>query len=211
MASIFELTREDFMAALPELAQQGVNTDDLLRAYNAQKDATAGLQGYLGEPSQGIEDSGRARTLGGLLSYDPEAASGMDRVRSMGFEPRAAAQDAISGILGAGQNVYNATAGRLPAEDVQGAAFDAAGLTMGLGAASAGRGLLDYDPSVMRATAGKATPYADIPVIDPRDLIGAKISPTPLTPLGQSAEHLFWAARYSPRKRRIPTLTSRGL
>lgn len=139
------------MAALPELAQQGLNADDLLRAYNAQNDATAGLQGYFGEPSQGIEDSGRARTLSGLLSYDPNAASGMDRVRSMGLEPRAAAQDAISGLLGAGQNVYNATAGRLPAEDVQGAAFDAAGLTMGLGAASAGRGLLDYDPNTMRA------------------------------------------------------------
>ena len=151
MASIFELPRADFMAALPELAQQGLNADDLLRAYNAQNDATAGLQGYLGEPSQGIEDSNRARTLGGLLSYDPNAASGMDRVRSMGFEPRAAAQDAISGLLGAGQNVYNATAGRLPAEDVQGAAFDAAGLTMGLGAASAGRGLLDYDPNTMAA------------------------------------------------------------
>lgn len=156
MASIFELTREDFMAALPELAQQGVNTDDLLRAYNAQNDATAGLRGYLGAPSQGIEDSARARTLGGLLSYDPNAAAGMDRIRSMGFEPRAAAQDAISGLLGAGQNVYNATAGRLPAEDVQGAAFDAVGLTMGLGAASAGRGLLDYDPNVMRAGPLKA-------------------------------------------------------
>jgi len=29
------------------------------------------------------------------------------------------------------------------------------------------------------ATAGPATPYADIPVLDPRDLIGAKLSPTP--------------------------------
>lgn len=161
MASIFELTREDFMAALPELAQQGVDTDNLLRAYNAQSDATAGLQGYLGTPSQGIEDSGRARTLGGLLSYDPSAASGMDRVRSMGFEPRAAAQDAIAGIFGTGQNVYNAASGRLPAEDMQGAAFDAAGLTMGLGAASAGRGLLDYDPNAMRAGAGK--PSQNIP------------------------------------------------
>lgn len=159
MAGLFDMSREDFMAALPELAQQGLDADDLLRAYNAQNDATAGLQGYFGAPSQGIEDSGRARTLGGLLSYDPEAAPGMDRIRSMDFEPRAAAQDAISGLLGAGQNVYNATAGRLPAEDVQGAAFDAAGLAMGLGAASAGRGLLDYDPSVTRVGAGKPSDY----------------------------------------------------
>jgi len=161
MASIFELSREDFMAALPELAQQGVDTDSLLRAYNAQNDATAGLQGYLGAPSQGIEDRGRARTLGGLLSYDPNAASGMDRIRSMGFEPRAAAQDAISGIFGTGQNVYNAASGRLPAEDMQGAALDAASLVMGGGAASAGRGLLDYDPNVMRAGAGR--PSQNIP------------------------------------------------
>ena len=161
MASIFELSREDFMAALPELAQQGVDTDNLLRAYNAQNDATAGLQGYLGTPSQGIEDRGRARTLGGLLSYDPNAASGMDRIRSMGFEPRAAAQDAISGIFGTGQNVYNAASGRLPAEDMQGAALDAASLVMGGGAASAGRGLLDYDPNVMRAGAGR--PSQNIP------------------------------------------------
>jgi len=144
---------------LPELAQQGVNTDNLLRAYNAQSDATAGLQGYLGAPSQGIEDSGRARTLGGLLSYDPNAASGMDRMRSMGFEPRAAAQDAIAGIFGTGQNVYNAASGRLPAEDMEGAAFDAASLITGFGATSAGRGLLDYDPSVMRAGAGKPSNY----------------------------------------------------
>lgn len=162
MAGLFDMSREDFMAALPELAQQGLDADDLLRAYNAQNDATAGLQGYFGEPSQGIEDSGRARTLGGLLSYDPNAASGMDRVRSMGFEPRAAAQDAISGLLGAGQNVYNATAGRLPAEDVQGAAFDAAGLTMGLGAASAGRGLLDYDPNTTRMFLGPSASNADL-------------------------------------------------
>ena len=161
MASIFELSREDFMAALPELAQQGVDTDSLLRAYNAQNDATAGLQGYLGAPSQGIEDRGRARTLGGLLSYDPNAASGMDRIRSMGFEPRAAAQDAIAGIFGTGQNVYNAASGRLPAEDMEGAAFDAASLITGLGAASAGRGLLDYDPNVMRAGAGR--PSQNIP------------------------------------------------
>ena len=161
MASIFDFSREDFMAALPELAQQGVNTDSLLRAYNAQNDATAGLQGYLGAPSQGIEDRGRARTLGGLLSYDPNAASGMDRIRSMGFEPRAAAQDAISGIFGTGQNVYNAASGRLPAEDMQGAALDAASLVMGGGAASAGRGLLDYDPNVMRAGAGR--PSQNIP------------------------------------------------
>ena len=161
MASIFELSREDFMAALPELAQQGVDTDSLLRAYNAQNDATAGLQGYLGAPSQGIEDRGRARTLGGLLSYDPNAASGMDRIRSMGFEPRAAAQDAISGIFGTGQNVYNAASNRLPAEDMEGAAFDAASLVVGGGAASAGRGLLDYDPNVMRAGAGR--PSQNIP------------------------------------------------
>ena len=161
MASIFELSRDDFMAALPELAQQGVNTDNLLRAYNAQSDATAGLQGYLGAPSQGIEGSNRARTLGGLLSYDPNAASGMDRIRSMGFEPRAAAQDAIAGIFGTGQNVYNAASGRLPAEDMEGAAFDAASLVVGGGAASAGRGLLDYDPNIMRAGAGR--PSQNIP------------------------------------------------
>ena len=179
MASIFQLTRKDFMAALPELAQQGVNTDDLLRSYNAQNDATAGFRGSLGAPSQSIADSGRAQTLGGILSYDPSANAGMDRIRSVGFEPRAAAQDAIGGLFGAGQNVYNAMSGRLPTEDLQGAAFDAAGLVAGLGAASAGRGILDYDPNTMRATAGRATPYADIPVVDPRDLIGAKISPTP--------------------------------
>ena len=179
MASIFELSREDFMAALPELAGQGVDVDELLRGYNAQNDVTAGILGSLGSPSQGIEDSGRARTLGGILSYDPTADAGMDRLRSVGVEPRAMAQDVIGGILGAGQNVYNATSGRLPTEDLQGAAFDAAGLVAGLGAASAGRGILDYDPNVMRATAGKATPYADLPVLDPRDFIGAKFSPTP--------------------------------
>ena len=151
MASIFQLTRKDFMAALPELAQQGVNTDDLLRSYNAQNDATAGLRGSLGAPSQSIADSGRAQTLGGILSYDPSANAGMDRIRSVDFEPRAAAQDAIGGLFGAGQNVYNAMSGRLPTEDLQGAAFDAAGLVAGLGAASAGRGLLDYDPNTMRA------------------------------------------------------------
>ena len=204
MASIFELTREDFMAALPELAQQGVDTDNLLRSYNAQNDATSGLQGYLGTPSQGIEDSGRARTLGGLLSYDPNAASGMDRIRSMGFEPRAAAQDAIAGIFGTGQNIYNAASGRLPAEDMQGAALDAASLLMSGGVASAGRGLLDYDPNTMRATAGKATPYADLPILDPRDFIGAKFSPTPadLTRSGEFFEGIDAAGT----NRRTPLL-----
>tara|TARA_R110002124_G_scaffold55106_1_gene155995 strand:- start:493 stop:2181 length:1689 start_codon:yes stop_codon:yes gene_type:complete len=158
MASIFQLTRKDFMAALPELAQQGVNTDDLLRSYNAQNDATAGLRGSLGAPSQSIADSGRAQTLGGILSYDPSANAGMDRIRSVDFEPRAAAQDAIGGLFGAGQNVYNAMSGRLPTEDLQGAAFDAAGLVAGLGAASAGRGILDYDPNTMRALIGPRKP-----------------------------------------------------
>jgi len=156
MASIFELSREDFMAALPELAGQGVDVDELLRGYNAQNDVTAGILGSLGSPSQGIEDSGRARTLGGILSYDPTTDAGMDRLRSVGVEPRAMAQDVIGGLLGAGQNVYNATSGRLPTEDLQGAAFDAAGLVAGLGAASAGRGILDYDPNVMRAGLLKA-------------------------------------------------------
>lgn len=178
MASILELTREDFMAALPELAQQGVDTNNLLRAYNAQNDATAGLQGYLGAPSQGIEDSGRSRTLGGLLSYDPSAASGMDRIRSMGLEPRAAAQDAISGLLGAGQNVYNAVSGRLPAEDMQGAAFDAASLLMGGGAASAGRGLLDYDPNTTRMFLGPSAANADLGALEKaRQLSASRRSP----------------------------------
>lgn len=154
MASIYDMPRNDFMAYLPELSAQGLNADDLLRAYNAKNNATAGLQGLLGSPSQSIADSGRERALGGLLSYDPNAGAGMDRVRSIGFEPRAMAQDALSALLGAGQNAYNATAGRLPAEDVPGAAFDAASLVTGLGAASAGRGLLDYDPNTMRAGAG---------------------------------------------------------
>lgn len=204
MASIFELSRDDFMATLPELAGQGVDVDELLRGYNAQNNATAGILGSLGSPSQGIEDSGRARTLGGILSYDPTAGAGMDRLRSVGLEPRAMAQDTLGGLLGMGQNVYNATSGRLPADDVPGAAFDAAGLVAGLGAASAGRGLFDYDPNTMRATAGRAVPYADIPVIDPRDLIGAKISPTPadLTRSGEFFEGIDAAGT----NRRTPLL-----
>ena len=59
------------------------------------------------------------------------------------------------------------------------------------------RGLLDafsptreYQSLSAGATAGRVTPYSDIPVIDPRDLIGAKISPTPadLTRAGEFFE-----------------------
>ena len=178
MASIFQLTRKDFMAALPELAQQGVNTDDLLRSYNAQNDATAGLRGSLGAPSQSIADSGRAQTLGGILSYDPSANAGMDRIRSVGFEPRAAAQDAIGGLFGAGQNVYNAMSGRLPTEDLQGAAFDAAGLVAGLGAASAGRGILDYDPNTTRMFLGPSAANANLDALKKaRELSARRRSP----------------------------------
>jgi hypothetical protein len=159
--SIFDLSPEDFRASLGEMQALGHDTDALMRQYRAVNSPFAGINNAAAAQQQGLADSGRRSVLGGLLSK-PEGAMGMDAI--MGLE-----REGWRGLLGAGQQVgqaFDAPAaaaqGLIPQADVNMEALNTAGMAMGAGGASAGRGVLDYDPNTTRMFAGPNARNADL-------------------------------------------------
>jgi len=178
--NLMDMPLDEFQGALAELAQQGVvDTDALLRQYRAANSPFAAVNRAAEASSADLAAAGRRPVAGsaGLLSRPIDDAGGVR------FEPAAG----LLGMLaGAGKQIDAPMAAYqelIPAEDMDLEALGTASLaTLGGGAAVGPRNLLNYDPdtiSAFGATAGPAKPYADIDVIDPRDLIGARISPTP--------------------------------
>ena len=129
MASIFELTREDFMAALPEMAQQGVDTDNLLRQYRAANSPFSAINRAAEASSAGLAATGRRPVAGGLLSK-PAGATGMDALRGL----KSNLGGGLLGVLaGAGQTVdapMAAYQGLIPQSDMPLEALGTAGAAM---------------------------------------------------------------------------------
>jgi hypothetical protein len=159
--NIFDMSPEDFRASLGELQALGHDTDALMRQYRARNSPFAPINNAAEAQAQGLADSGRRPVLGGLLSK-PEGATGLDAI--MGLE-----REGWRGLLGAGQQVGQAIdapaaifQGVVPESDRISEAVNVAGVTMGAGGASAGRGLLDYDPNTTRIFGGPKAQNADL-------------------------------------------------
>lgn len=151
--NVLNLNRSDFNAAIRELADQGMDTSFLRQKYREQNSPFSGLLDYANRQQQRIEDAGRRPIMGGLLSK-PVDATGMDAITQAEFEPAAF----ISGLLSGGAQAVDAPAaamrGDLTRDEAEQAAIDVAGMAMLGSGLSAGRGVLDYDPSVMSAGLG---------------------------------------------------------
>lgn len=162
MATIFDLSRDDFFFALDELGLPPEQRDELIRQYRSQNSLFAPLNRAADERQAAIADEGRRPVAGGFLST-PEGAAGMDALRGLRLEP-------ISGLLGmltgAGRAIDAPAAadqGLIPESDMVGEALGTGGLAMGGGGLLSGpRRLLDYDPSETRIFLGPRSSGADL-------------------------------------------------
>ena len=133
--NIFELPERDFLAMLPELAQQGVDTDDLRRRYR-EANILAGPAAQRAQDD--VAARGRRSVAGGLLSK-PEGATGMDAVRGLEIEPMTGLLNALSGAERA--ITAPSQANLIPQQDMTLEALGTAGLAMtGGGVVGAPRG-----------------------------------------------------------------------
>jgi len=82
---------------LPELAQQGVDTDDLLRRYRQQNSPLSGAHAASQSALAGIEADGRRAVAGGLFSKEA-GATGRNALASLRMEPRNFLSNAMSGV-----------------------------------------------------------------------------------------------------------------
>ena len=136
------------MAALPELAQAGVDTDALLRQYREQSSPVGGLMAAAANSDQALANDNRRAVRGsmGLLSRPIEGEGGV------GFEPR----NFLSQILGEGARAFDApraaALGQIPAADMTGEALGTAGLAnLGGAAMTAPEGALRANAVKMAA------------------------------------------------------------
>lgn len=134
MATIFDLSRDDFFFALDELGLPPEQRDELIRQYRSQNSLFAPLNRAADERQAAIAGEGRRPAAGGFLSK-PEGATGMDALRGLRLEP-------ISGLLGmltgAGRAIdapAAAAQGLIPESDMVEEALGTAGLAMTGGSA----------------------------------------------------------------------------
>lgn len=95
---------------------------------------------------------GRRPVLGGLASKQ-RGVSGLDTLRFEGFKPLA--NNILDPIMRGFDAPRAATQGLIPSEDMLGEALNTAGVVGGGSVASAGRGILDYDPNTVNIFAGQ--------------------------------------------------------
>lgn len=153
---LLDLPQDQFMGALDELGIVGTRRDELVRAKRNQDSIFGGLFDFFA-PQPGME---RASVL---PIMKPQGMSGIDAIAS------GQAQFALPGLLtGAATETARAVdapraafAGQIPAQDMSGEAANLAGVISLGGAASAGRGMVDYDPTVTRIFAGPRAVTAD--------------------------------------------------
>lgn len=134
--NILGLPERDFLAMLPELRQQGVDTDALIRQYREANSALSGAYSAASASEAGIAAEGRRTVAGGLFSK-PDGATGMDAVR--GLRPELG--NALRNILAGGARAVDAPAaaarGLIPQGDMTMEALGTAGLaSVGGGAAT---------------------------------------------------------------------------
>lgn len=152
MANIFDLSAEEFRAVLPELASQGVDTDALVREYRRKNSALAPVYGLIDRVRGGDAEAGRERA-NILPMTRPTGTTGLEAL--LGGEAELAVPGALlEAAEGAAMGVdapAAASRGLIPMADAPMEALGTAGSAMLGGGAAAGRGVLDYDPEVVRA------------------------------------------------------------
>lgn len=146
---LLDLPQDQFMSALDELGIAGARRDELIRAKRNQDSMFGGLFDFFA-PQPGME---RANLLPMMR---PQGMSGLEAITS--GQAQFAMPGMFTGALtGAAQAIdapRAAAQGQIPMQDMAGEAAGVANmLTLG-GAGAAGRGLLDYDPTVTRIFAG---------------------------------------------------------
>jgi len=218
--SILDLPRDEFLAMLPELRQQGVDTDALLRQYRSANSPFAGINEAATASQAALADDGRRQVAGGLLSK-PEGATGMDAVRGLDT-------NFIGGLLnmlsGGGQAIdapMAAAQGLIPQGDMALEALGTAGAAMtGGGAAVAPRGSLraglarsgDIDADVAMARQAVLDNPNDASLFDQykairreRDALGSRPETAPVTQFAAPDDEGFAAylERVNPQGTRI--------
>jgi len=156
MAGLLELPQDQFMGALNELGIVGAQRDDLIRQKRNQDSIFGGLFDYFA-PQPGMERANVAPMM------RPEGMSGLEAITSgqAQFALPGMFTGAITGAAQAADAPRAAYAGQIPMGDMAGEAGNIAGLlTMG-GLGAAGRGVMDYDPTVARIFAGPRAVTAD--------------------------------------------------
>lgn len=138
--NIFDLPPDEFLAMLPELAQQGVDVADLRRRYRAHNSAAAPVHEAAAESARDMAARGRRPIAGGLFSKE-EGTTGRNALASIQFEPRNALVNALSAGVNAVEAPAAAANGLIPQQDMALEALGTAGMAMtGGGAVSAPRG-----------------------------------------------------------------------
>lgn len=132
--NILDLPRDEFLAMLPELRGQGVDTDALLRKYRSANSPLAGINEASAASQAALADDGRRAVAGGLLSK-PEGATGMDAVRGLELN----LGGGLLGMLAGGGQAVDAPMaayqGLIPLGDVPLEALGTAGAAMAGGGA----------------------------------------------------------------------------
>jgi len=132
--NIFELPRDEFLAMLPELAQQGVDTDELLRKYRSANSAFSGLNQAVDADAQRMAESGRRPVLGGFFSKEI-GTTGWDAMRSLQSEFTSGVRGGLSGAGRAFEAPAMAARGLIPMQDMGMEALGTAGMASLGGAA----------------------------------------------------------------------------
>jgi hypothetical protein len=144
MAGLLELPQDQFMGALNELGIVGAQRDDLIRQKRNQDSIFSGLFDYFA-PQPGMERANIAPMI------RPEGMSGLEAITSGQAQLALPGMftGALTGAAQAADAPRAAYAGQIPMADMAGEAGNVAGLlTMG-GLGAAGRGVMDYDPTMV--------------------------------------------------------------
>jgi hypothetical protein len=131
---LLDLSRDQFLSAVSELAAQGVNTDELVRQYRRQNSPFAAAYDWADRAASNVADRGREAGFFGLLSK-PEGASGMEAIRNLRVEPQNFAAGLLGGVAQAVDAPSAAAMGLIPSQDMPMEALNTAGMTQLGGAA----------------------------------------------------------------------------
>lgn len=155
--SILALDQPSFMAALDELGIYGEQRDFLVREKRKYDSPLGGVMDFDAAPA------GQKRATI-LPMVSPQGMTGWDAIMSgqASLALPGLLAGAVSGTAKAIDAPRAAYAGQIPQSDLVGEALGVGGLLSLGGGAAAGRGLLDYDPTVTRIFAGPKAATADM-------------------------------------------------
>jgi hypothetical protein len=155
--SILSLDQPAFMAALDELGVYGDQRDFLIREKRKYDSVLGAFMDIDAAPS------GQKRATI-LPMVSPQGMTGWDAI--MGGEASLAMPGLLAGAISGTAKAIDAPRaayeGQIPQSDLVDEGFGVGGMLSLGGAATAGRGLMDYDPTVMRASAGPKVNKEDL-------------------------------------------------